>query len=333
MAGFSSIIGQDQATAMLQHSLDSGIISHAYLFIGPPGVGKQKTARTFIDLLLKQEDSEAGIYLREGIHPDLMEIRIPENRTRISKEQISGEMIPWLAMKPYRAKHRIVLIHDSHLMSVEAANALLKTLEEPPEYALLILLNDTSEMLETIVSRCQLLRFYPLESQEIEKILIDQGVDAQQASRAARLSQGSLGDAWLFSQEENWPERWHQTLRLLQGLSSGETIKVLEAAALMEKELELNVRLMETIIRDRLILQYSDQDNMLLFPENKDMYKQIPPLNPEQVRRGWERISQIKNYSRYHVNRSLIAVNIAYEWLHLLQPSNLRAQGTRNQRR
>lgn len=324
MAGFSSIIGQDQATAMLQHSLDSGTISHAYLFIGPPGVGKKKTAKTFINLLLEQEDSEAGIYLREGIHPDLMEIRIPENRTRISKEQISREMIPWLAMKPYRAKHRIVLIHDSHLMSMEAANALLKTLEEPPEYALLILLNDTSEILETIVSRCQLLRFYPLRSQEIEKVLTDQGINAEQAWRAARLSQGSLGEAWLFSQEENWSERWEKTLSLLQGLSSGEPIKVLEAAALMEKELELNVRLMETIIRDRLILQYSDQDDMLLFPENKDNYIQVPHLNPEQVRSGWEKINQIKNYSRYHVNRSLIAVNIAYEWLHLLQPSTLR---------
>ena len=157
-----------------------------------------------------------------------MEIRVPENRTRISKEQISKEMIPWLAMKPYRAKHRLVLIHDSHLLSLEAANALLKTLEEPAEYAVLILLNDTSEMLETIVSRCQLLRFYPLESQVIEKILIDEGVEAQQASRAARLSQGSLGQAWLFSQEENWPERWQSTLSLLQGLSSAEPIKVLK---------------------------------------------------------------------------------------------------------
>ncbi|MFY9324108.1 MAG: hypothetical protein WAO72_08175 [Syntrophomonadaceae bacterium] len=323
MADFSSIIGQDQATAILQHSLENGTISHAYLFMGPPGVGKQKTARIFINLLLEQEDSEAGIYLREGIHPDLMEIRVPENRTRISKEQISKEMIPWLAMKPYRAKHRLVLIHDSHLLSLEAANALLKTLEEPAEYTVLILLNDTSEMLETIVSRCQLLRFYPLESQVIEKILIDEGVEAQQASRAARLSQGSLGQAWLFSQEENWPERWQSTLSLLQGLSSAEPIKVLEAADLIEKELELNVRLVETILRDRLILQYSEQEDMLVFPENKDLYQKIPPLHPHRVRRGWERVNQIKNYQRYHVNRSLIAVNIAYEWLHMLQPSTI----------
>ncbi|MGB4018566.1 MAG: hypothetical protein WBK78_03615 [Syntrophomonadaceae bacterium] len=333
MAGFTFIIGQDQATAMLQHSLDSGIISHAYLYIGPPGVGKQKTARTFINLLLEQEDREAGVYLREGIHPDLMEISVPENRTRISKEQISKEMIPWLAMKPYRAKHRIVLIHDSHLLTMEAANALLKTLEEPPEHALLILLNDSTEMLETIVSRCQLLRFYPLGTQQIEAILIGQGIDPEQACRAARMSQGSLGDALLFSQEDNWAERWEETFALLEGLSSGEPIKVLEAAARVEKELELNVRLVETILRDRMILQYSDQEELLLFPENQDLYRQIPPLDPEKVRKGWERINQIKDYSRFHVNRSLIAVNIAYEWLHLLRPITLRAQGARTQRR
>lgn len=333
MADFSSIIGQDQATALLQRSLDSGIISHAYLFMGPPGVGKQKTARTFVHLLLQQEDSEAEIYLREGIHPDLMEISIPENRTRISKEQISREMIPWLAMKPYRARHRIVLIHDSHLMSIEAANALLKTLEEPPEYALLILLNDTSEILETIVSRCQLVHFYPLGVHEIEAVLLEQGIDPLQASRAARISQGSLGEALLFSEEQDWPGLWQKALNLLQGLSSGEPIKVLEAASLMEENLELNIRLVETILRDRLILQYSNQDNILLFPESKDIYEQIPRLNPEQVRGGWERINKLKRYSRYHVNRSLIAINIAYEWLHMLQSQASPHQGVRMQRR
>lgn len=333
MADFSSIIGQDQAVALLQSSLDSGIISHAYLFMGPPGVGKEKTARTFAHLLLQQEDPAAEIYLREGIHPDLMEISLPENRTRISKEQVSQEMIPWLAMKPYRAVHRLVLIHDSHLMSLEAANALLKTLEEPPEYALIILLSDTSEILETIVSRCQLLHFYPLGVPEIESVLLSRGVEPELASRAARISQGSLGEALQFCEEKDWPGRWQKALTLLQGLSSGEPVKVLEAASLMEEDLELNVRLVETIIRDRLILQYSDQDNVLLFPESKDIYRQLPRLHPQQVLRGWERINRLKRYSRYHVNRSLIAINIAYEWLHLLQHHVSPSQGTRTQRR
>jgi len=72
---------------------------------------------------------------------------------------------------------------------------------------------------------------------------------------------------------------------------------------------------------------------LLLFPENKDLYRQLPPLHPEQVLRGWERINRIKRYSRYHVNRSLIAVNIAYEWLHLLQPQVSPGQGAHGQRR
>ncbi|HOQ10123.1 MAG TPA: DNA polymerase III subunit [Syntrophomonadaceae bacterium] len=333
MADFACIVGQDQAVALLQRSLDSGIISHAYLFMGPPGVGKQMTAQAFARSLLQQEDPGAEVYLREGIHPDLMEISLPENRTRISKEQISQEMIPWLAMKPYRARHRIVLIHDSHLMSLEAANALLKTLEEPPEYALIILLSDTAEILETIVSRCQLVQFYPLGVEAIQSVLLSRGIEPEVASRAARLSQGSLGEALQFCEEQDWPGRWQQALSLLQGLSSGEPIKVFEAASLMEEDLELNVRLVETIIRDRLILQYSDQDNLLLFPENKDLYRQLPPLHPEQVLRGWERINRIKRYSRYHVNRSLIAVNIAYEWLHLLQPQVSPGQGAHGQRR
>lgn len=333
MADFASIIGQDQATALLQRSLDSGVISHAYLFMGPPGVGKQTTARIFAHLLLQQEDPAAEIYLREGIHPDLMEISLPENRTRISKEQISQDMIPWLAIKPYRARHRIVLIHDSHLMSLEAANALLKTLEEPPEYALIILLSDTAEILETIVSRCQLVNFNTLGAGEIESVLLSRGVEPQLASRVARISQGSLGEALQFCEEKDWSSCWQKALNLIQGLSSGEPVKVLEAASMMEEDLELNVRLVETIIRDRLILQYSDQDNVLVFPESKNIYRQLPRLNPQQVLRGWERINRIKRYSRYHVNRSLIAINIAYEWLHLLQPQVSSSQGARSERR
>lgn len=329
MAGFSSILGQDQAVAMLRHSLESGTISHAYLFTGPSGVGKQKTARAFINALLRQEDSQAEIYLREGLHPDLMEISVPENRTRISKEQISREMIPWLAVKPYRARHRIILIHDSHLMSTEAANALLKTLEEPPEYAVIILLTDSVEMLETIISRCQLLRFYPLNTGDIFSALTSQGISDQKASRAARLSQGSLGDAWRFCQEENWEAKWSAALNLLVGLNTGEPIKVLEAAAHIEEDLELITRLVEIILRDRLISQYTDQEEMLIFPENQEIFDKLPDLTPEQVRGGLERVNQLQRYSRYHVNRSLISINIAYEWLNLLQNDSSRARKAR----
>jgi len=88
-----------------------------------------------------------------------MNIERLEKKTQISIEQINREMEPWLAMKPFRAAHRVIIINEAHLLSLPAANALLKTLEEPPPYAVIILVADEMMLLETIVSRCQRLRF------------------------------------------------------------------------------------------------------------------------------------------------------------------------------
>lgn len=333
MASLAEIMGQDQAIAMLSRSLDNQLLSHAYLFAGPSGIGKATAAWAFIEELLKREDEEAQVYLQEGMHPDLMEIKVAENRTRISKEQISRDMIPWLAMKPYRARHRIVLIHDSQLMSPEAANALLKTLEEPPDYALIIMLADQFELLETIVSRCQLVRFYPLPDSVVTSLLLKQGVPEKQAVQAARLGQGSIGEALHFSQADDWDLKWDRIIEALNRLGTGEHIAVLETASQLEDDLESSSRLLETILRDRLICQYSDDDNMLIFPEGRAGYEKMPRLDPEQMRASLNRIQQVKRSSRFHVNKSLISINIAYELQHLLHKDHSRAGKARTQRR
>lgn len=319
MGHLDAIIGQDQAVGMLKKRLETGLISHAYLFVGPAGVGKQTTAQAFVRDLLAREDQAASVYLQEGMHPDLLEITIPENRTRISKEQISRDMIPWLAMRPYRAKHRVVLISDSHLLSLEAANALLKTLEEPPDYAIVIMVADQAELLETIVSRCQLVRFYPWPQTTIVSWLTSQGVSPEQAQRAAQLGQGSVGEAWRFSQENQWEARQDTALALLRDLAGGQPIKILEAASRLEEDLELMSRLVETLLRDRLIMQHTDHESMLIFAENQESYKKLPSLDPERLRMTLNRVHQLRQHARFHVNRSLIGINMAYELLHLLQ--------------
>ncbi|WP_054695248.1 hypothetical protein [Syntrophomonas palmitatica] len=158
------------------------------------------TARALAYTLIASADRQAEIFFRENIHPDLMVIEKIEGKTTILKEQISREMQPWLEMKPSRSHNKVAIIRDAHLMRPEAANALLKTLEEPPLYAIIILVTDENNLLETIVSRCQLLTFKSLKEADIQELLISQGINSRLAEQAARLSQGSPAYALQFVQ-------------------------------------------------------------------------------------------------------------------------------------
>jgi DNA polymerase-3 subunit delta' len=149
---FAGLVGQEKTIKFLQRIISNRDINHAYLFWGAAGIGKMQAARAFAHALISQEDYQAHIYLKEGIHPDLNIIEIIEGKTRISREQIVKELEPWLAKKPYQAQHRVVLIRDAHLMTPEASNALLKTLEEPPAHSLIILVADDQNILATIIS-------------------------------------------------------------------------------------------------------------------------------------------------------------------------------------
>ena len=109
---FTEIVGQERAINLLTKSMDNDNISHAYLFSGPAGVGKMQVAMAFAYSLIHLQDKQAAIYFSENLHPDLLIIEKLENRSLISKEQITQVLEPWFALKPYRAQRRVAIIRD-----------------------------------------------------------------------------------------------------------------------------------------------------------------------------------------------------------------------------
>lgn len=195
---------------MLNRSLDSGRIPHAYLFRGPDGVGKKLTSLlTAARLNCLTPDGSSGCgtcssckKLRSGNHPDVVVVS-PENGT-IKIDRIR-DLCRSLAYPPYESGIRIVVIEDVHTMTLQAANSLLKTLEEPPAGNLLILTAESSrELLPTIVSRCQTLTFYGLPVEEcarlIERKLPEIGSD--ESLLLAEMAGGSPGTAMVLQQKE-----------------------------------------------------------------------------------------------------------------------------------
>jgi len=316
---FSNIIGQDRAIKMLEKAINNNTISHAYLFTGAAGVGKMLSAVAFAHTIIHQADKDAALYFKEGLHPDLLIIKKLEKRTLISKEQISKEMEPWLALKPYRASHRVVIIQDCHLMSLEAANALLKTLEEPPEYGVIILVSDENNLLETIISRCQLIRFFSVNDIEIEKFLIKRGFDQDVSYRASRLGQGSISTALCFAEEKGFQKVWNMAGTIIKDLARGQLIEVFKAAEKMERDPLLLINMIETILRDICIYQETKKEEFMYIPENVEFARLIKGINSKPIMKALNEISSLKTYYRRNVNPLVISTNISYEVWEALQ--------------
>ncbi|CFY01191.1 P-loop containing nucleoside triphosphate hydrolase [Syntrophomonas zehnderi OL-4] len=318
MKYFKDIVGHDKIIAVLEKALQKGRLSHAYLFLGPAGVGKFTTALAMAQAVILTGDPQGEAYWREGVHPDFKLVKKMDSKTLLGIEQITQEIEPWLALKPYRADQRVVIIKDAHLLSLPAANALLKTLEEPPDYAVIILAADENNLLETIVSRCQIMNFSSLSEQDIKNHFLTQGMDEEKALNLARLGQGSIADALLFAEEE-WEEYWFIAENILTSLADGSTYQVFAAAEKMEKHPEIMVSLLETILRDILIFQQTHDPDRLLMDRNLSLCQNFKLLDPYRLRPAMSSINSLKKHYKGAVNSLLLNINISYELLDALR--------------
>jgi DNA polymerase-3 subunit delta' len=198
---FKELLGQEKAKSLLLRARQQRRLGHAYLFRGPAGVGKKRAAATFAAALnCSQGDPEDAcgkcpscMKIASGNHPDFLTVSADGSSIKI--QQIR-ELKKTLSYPPFEAAHRVVLLADIQLMGREAANSLLKTLEEPPAQTILILtVEEADDTLATIRSRCQIVPFYPLAEAQIIQILGDKApeLDQEAAKTIAALAEGSPG--------------------------------------------------------------------------------------------------------------------------------------------
>ncbi len=218
---------QVRAVNWLSTLMRKGTIPHALLFAGIEGVGKRSAAMMFAMAGNCLEDSMAdpcGVCrscrkIQSGNHPDIILIEPSGPFVRI--EQIRF-LCQTLSMKPYEARMRVVILADAQAMNPEAGNALLKMLEEPPDRTVLILtVTQTSDMLPTILSRCQHIRFDPIPGESLASLLMEtQGIEMEDARILAALANGSYAKACEMSRK-NWINRREWLFREIKGLTEG----------------------------------------------------------------------------------------------------------------
>src|SRR6266487_1172161 len=234
MTGNWNLVGHEWAVDMLKKHVVNGTTRHAYLFAGPPGLGRRTLALRFAQALNCQTPIGAGIpcgecrnckQIASMQHPDLTVIQADAEGGIMKVDQIR-EARRILTLKPYAANYRVALFLRFHEANDSASNALLKTLEEAPSYAVLILTADNPEqLLPTIVSRCEVLRLRPLEIERVKRELEGRGLESGQAKLIAHISGGRFGYALRLVEDQSLLEKREERLNDLQNLISASRVE------------------------------------------------------------------------------------------------------------
>lgn len=251
---FDDILGHGRIIEVLRRSLRNGKTAHSYLFEGVPGCGRKKTALTLIQGLFCTvlPDDACGECpscrkIDGGNHPDIHLIAPLPDKRDISIEQLR-DMQHVLSLRPYEAPRKVCIIDPAERMSVSAANSLLKTLEEPPGNALIILLTENAGMLlPTVRSRCQLLRFAPLSPEHVLSLLERNGMTPEAAALVAPMSGGSLQKA-LELDNEALVARREAVLSRVGQLNINQIATVFDAAEELSGNRDATLELLDMLL-------------------------------------------------------------------------------------
>ncbi len=250
------VLGHDDVVELFRHALRGGRMASSFLFCGPNGIGKRLFAGRLAQSLLCSVRPEELLdpcgqcpscqQVLAGSHPDLDEVSKPADKSFIPLELLIGDkehrmregLCANLSLRPYMGGRKIAIINDADFLNAEGANCLLKTLEEPPPRSVLILIgSNPARQLPTIRSRCQLVRFRPLDSDLVARLLIEQQIvnDPQEAQRLAAYSAGSLQRAAQMADPALWTFRRQLCEQLAHGLCESvalaqTTLQFVEAA-------------------------------------------------------------------------------------------------------
>jgi len=247
-SSWQQLKGHDEQRDLFRRSLQLGRLSHAYVFAGPEGIGKRQFARLLAQSVFCRNhelselqvcgDCRACRSFEANTWPDYIEIGVPSGKNLIPISAIIGEeanrgregLCFELSMSPQASDRRVAVVNDAAKMTPESANALLKTLEEPPADSLILLVCDNPDtLLPTIRSRCQIIRFFPLTQPDVAGILLETEMveSDDEAQSVAGLCEGSLETARQLLN----PELRKLKSTVAKQLTQMETMKPLEVAA------------------------------------------------------------------------------------------------------
>lgn len=253
---FDNIIGQDFAKKYLRNSIKNDKINHAYMFEGIEGIGKKTFTKELSKILLQIENVDNS--------PDYINIIPDGNSIKIAQiRKLQTDII----VKPHK-DYKIYIINSAEKMTIEAQNALLKTLEEPPEYAIIILITTNKEsLLDTIKSRCEIIKFLPIGTIDLKNYLIKKGIDDSRAQLLSVFSRGSISKALELSESSDFAIMREDIQEYIQTILDKNLVKILDIPSNMEKYKKDIISVLDILVnyfRDIMMLNENIDRNMII---------------------------------------------------------------------
>lgn len=313
MAEFKDVVGHEQVIQHMQNAIRQKKISHAYLLCGEAGSGKRLVAEAFAKTILCEEGGieacgkcKSCRQAESGNHPDFR-IVVREKATlgvKEIREQVTGDV----QIKPYSSAYKIYLIDEAEKMTEEAQNALLKTIEEPPEYAVFLLSVTRQELLlSTVLSRCVLLPFYPVAPEKIRRFLMEKrGVPDYLAESASAFAGGLVGRAVQYAESESFIEQRNDVLHLVKYIDEMTMAEVMENVKLFAAKKDVATEYLDLILmwyRDVLMYKATKNVNALMFMDELEAVSaQAGKRSFENLQGIVEALEQVKQRLKSNVN-------------------------------
>ena len=300
MATFNDIYGQEQIKEHLQGAIASGKISHAYIINGERASGKEFIAKIFAATLqCEKKGSDPCMECMSckqafsDNHPDIIRIT-HEKPNSIGVDDIRDQINNDVAVRPYEGPYKIYIMNEAEKMTQAAQNALLKTLEEPPEYVIIMLLTtNVNSFLQTILSRCIVMNMRPVSDDLVRKFLMeDMQVPDYKADVCVAFARGNIGKAKNLAASEEFENVKNEAVSLLKYIQDMELNEMISAIkAITEYKFDINdyLDIMAIWYRDVLLFKATNDLNHLVFQE------EMPALRKVAQRSSYEGIERVLN--------------------------------------
>lgn len=329
MPGFKDIPGQEHIKAHFQKAITNHNISHAYILSGESGMGHKSLAEAFALSLLCESGKvnpcltcHSCKQVLSGNHPDLIYVT-HEKPASIGVDDVRKQINDTIVIRPYSSDYKIYIVDEAEKMTVQAQNALLKTIEEPPSYAIIILLTTNQDIfLPTILSRCIQMKLKPLKDSVIRDYLItDLGVPEAKADIYAAFARGNMGRAVRIAGSEEFKQMYEEIIRMLRNIREMDISMLLNFIKKMKED---NMDLFECLdfmqiwYRDALMFKVTKDANLLIF---KEEYSVINEMSQKTGYDGFENILEAIDKAKVRLGAN-VNMELAMELMFLVMKEN-----------
>lgn len=329
MPGFQDIPGQDHIKDHMRKAIENNKVSHAYILSGEAGTGRKSLADAFaLTILCEQEGSNPCMschsckQVLSGNHPDLIDVT-HEKPSSIGVDDIREQINDTIMIRPYSGNYKIYIVDEAEKMTVQAQNALLKTIEEPPSYAVIILITTNPDaFLPTILSRCVQLKIKPLRDSMIRDYLTDNlSVPEIRADVYAAFARGNLGRAKKIAESEDFQHLYDELLYMMKHIRNMDISMLLHyIKKLKDEDADLFECLdfMQIWYRDVLMFKVTKDANLLIF---KDEYSTINEISQKTGYDGFESILEAIDKAKVRLEAN-VNMELALELMFLTMKEN-----------